>query len=208
MKRLISLIVSIVLTVSVFTAAYATESMTGTSEEVAPIVEVVAKEGETTGEKSGSMTQTESDLAQTEISDQDLRIVVIQYAKELTGKYFPPYAKRPKGTVFPKELPIIIDANVDQSIAFLQAKRAEHEAEVTKLKAELDEARRKIDPEVVRKVVLIPFLVPIFIELLLFPYHYQIVTNQFLAAQYRALVEAKQYYDYKLGGNEELPAAQ
>ena len=231
MKKLISIIVSIVLTVSVFTTAYAT----GTQNEIAPVTQAEPKQGgfagvsqdesaivqeviriieevfglvqeeygiaqeefSTAQNETGEVTQEEGVITQTENNKAELRNMVVQYARELVNKYAPKF--RGKTIIFPLDL---VELYVDQSIAFLQARRGEYEAEIVKIKKEIDEVvracRRPFPTPIMDMVMMIAIMI------LSIP----LVCAQSASAQYRALIEAKQHYNYRLNGNEALSTVQ
>ena len=250
MKRLISLIVCIVLTVSAFTAAYATESITATNEgivrnetqqiiQVEPkndqltpeeitilrelvgiiqeantiigdengtVLEVIReimtdelarkKKGKIVQEENGEISQNEysmteevtGNITQAEFGEEALRQMVIQYAKDLYVRY--------ADFIFPS---VVIVRDVDQFIALLQTKRASFEASARNEMAQIDLMRRAIEE--------VPIFIILGLPMILF-YGTLYAVEQSLASEYRALIEAKQYYNYKLDGSDVMPIVQ
>ena len=220
MKKFISLLISIVLAVSAFTAAYATEGITATNEGTPVIQErpredgvieeehsdaqeehgyaqgehgVITQEEIAPVQKEQAITQVEHGLAQEEsgeithtvITEDELREMVIQYAKNLLATYSPSIRRT-----------FLIEQNVNQSIVFLQARYAELDAIIQKIDAKINEVKRW---EPGRKAGVIMGLIVTCALIILNGVRSLVQAS---AAPYRALIEAKQYYNFKLDGED------
>ena len=205
MKKIISLIVSIVLTVSVFTTAYASENRLDTSEKIAQeviriigdVFGIVREEDDITQEVTGEIIQKEDPISQMEYGKEDLRKMVIQYANVLAIEYAPMIDN--KRIVLPMG---IIENFVDQSISFLQNRRAACEAFSLKIIEKilyLIYTSRHPLPDPFSGLILIQV-----INILKIPLTFALSAE----AQYRALIEAKEHYGYRLNGNEALSTVQ
>ena len=225
MKKIISILISIVLTVSVFTTAYATS----TSNEIAPVVQAEPKQGVIAGvsqnesaivqemntilrealeiaqdinkiigeeysaiqDETGDMIQEEGAITQTEYKAVS-RETVIQYARELVAKYSPKFLG--KTLIFPVD---IVRKYVDRSITFLQARRGEYEAEIARINKLIDEVVRACRQPILNPIM--DMIMMILIMTLSIPR----VFVQSGSAQFQALIEAKQRYNYRLNGRRE-----
>ena len=191
MKKLISLLISIVLAVSAFTAAYATEGITATNEGTQVIQErpqedgVIEEEHADAQKEYGYAQRENGEITQTEYGEEELKKKVIEYAKELALGYLP---------FETKSRLIQIEVNVDQKIAYLQRRRATYEERLKREEAVLM-------MEILENLQIILYgpdsaRYNLFVRLI--PLLSLWMCRHMFIAQFRGLIEAKQHYNYRL----------